>query len=134
MFEIDDDKVVKRPNDKTDYGAGGGDKGKKNFSDLLKCTDDPLFFMKNFMKARHPIKGVVPFDPYLYQIRLVNAYQKHRFNCILAGRQLGKCLTFYSNITKDGKQVKIGSLIHHSLKECCVSLLEKALLYCAKRT
>ena len=29
MFEIDDDKVVKRPNDKTDYGAGGGDKGNK---------------------------------------------------------------------------------------------------------
>lgn len=135
MFDINNDvEIVKKPHGKVDYGAGGSEQGQKNFSDLLKCAQDPLFFMRNFMKARHPLKGSVPFDPYPYQVKLVEAFQSHRFNIILAGRQLGKCSTFYSIINKDGKQVKIGSLIKISLKEYCVSLLEKALLYCAKRT
>ena len=94
MFDINDEvEIVKKPHGKLDYGAGGSEQGKKNFSDLLRCTQDPLFFMRNFMKARHPLRGSIPFDPYPFQIRLVNAFQNHRFNVILAARQCGKTET-----------------------------------------
>jgi hypothetical protein len=75
--------IVKRPNSKSDYTE-------QNLLDLFQCIEDPLFFMRNFMKIQHPMKGSVPFEPYEYQERMIRAFHENRFTINLTGRQLGK--------------------------------------------
>ena len=61
--------------------------------DLYKCTDPvdgPLHFIKNFVYIQHPVKGRVLFDPFDYQIDLVNTYHGNRFSINMLGRQMGK--------------------------------------------
>ena len=82
--------IVKRAHVKTDWTED-------KLQQLLKCSEDPLYFMENFMRIQHPTKGALPFVPYLYQRRMVKAMSDHRFSILMTGRQLGKttCATGY---------------------------------------
>jgi hypothetical protein len=67
---------------------------------LMKCMDPNtgyLHFAKNFFHIQHPVKGKVKFDPFDYQVRLLNAYHNHRFNINMLPRQSGKttCASAY---------------------------------------
>lgn len=75
--------IVKKPHAKIDYTE-------KNLLDLMQCMDDPLFFMKNFMKVQHPTRGALQFNPYLYQERMIRGMHEHRFACVMTARQCGK--------------------------------------------
>lgn len=75
--------VTKRPHSKSQY-----DEHDQN--DLAQCIADPLFFMRNFMKVQHPIKGQVPFIPYEYQERAIRAFHTQRFVITMMARQSGK--------------------------------------------
>jgi len=78
-----DFNVVKKPNTKTDYNAS-------KLDELLRCADDPLYFMETFMKIQHPLRGALPFHPYPYQRRMIKAMHENRFSIMMTGRQLGK--------------------------------------------
>tara|TARA_R100000458_G_scaffold1977_4_gene1664 strand:- start:11439 stop:12926 length:1488 start_codon:yes stop_codon:yes gene_type:complete len=54
-----------------------------------KCADDPVHFIKNYIKIIHPLRGQVPFDLYNFQTRIVNEIDSHRFNIIKKFRQAG---------------------------------------------
>lgn len=112
------DDATKRPNVKTGYSED-------DLSDLDLCVDSPLYFMKTFMRVQHPIRGALPFVPYPFQERIVNGIHEHRFTAVLTARQMGKCHTFDTNISKDGAQIKIGSLLRFFLKERLINLLER---------
>lgn len=58
--------------------------------ELHRCHEDPLYFMTNYMKVRHPTKGSIPFDMFDYQKRCIEAFVNNRWAIVLAGRQLGK--------------------------------------------
>lgn len=59
-------------------------------NEILLCGRDPVYFIKRYVKIRHPVKGVIPFSPLFdYQEQLVRDYQSERFNIILKARQLG---------------------------------------------
>lgn len=58
--------------------------------ELLKCSQDPIYFIKNYIKIQHPIKGAIPFDLYPYQERLIKSFQLNRYNIVLSARQTGK--------------------------------------------
>lgn len=75
--------IVKRPHTKSSYSE-------QNLLDLVMCIEDPFFFIKNFVKIQHPIKGAVPFEPYPFQYDLINAFNDQRFVCALTARQMGK--------------------------------------------
>lgn len=75
--------VVKRPNSKSSYTE-------ESLLDLVMCMEDPLFFIRNFMKIQHPLRGAVPFDPYPFQVDLVRAFHDNRFTIALTARQMGK--------------------------------------------
>ena len=63
---------------------------------LLKCSDPetgPFYFLKNFFYIQHPVKGKLVFEPFDYQVRLVESYHNHRFNVNLLPRQSGKTTT-----------------------------------------
>ena len=60
---------------------------------LEKCMDPvtgPLYFAKNFIQIQHPVKGSIPFHPYEYQERLLDAYTENKQCIAMLPRQMGK--------------------------------------------
>ena len=60
---------------------------------LEKCMDPvtgPLYFMRNFLKIQHPVRGAIDFEPYDYQVRLIEAYHNHKDVIAMLPRQMGK--------------------------------------------
>ena len=57
--------------------------------EIRKCGNDPIYFLKNYVKITHPLKGQIPFTTFDYQDVLLNDFNDHRFNVILKARQLG---------------------------------------------
>lgn len=58
-------------------------------AEVIKCGRDPAYFIRNYVKIQHPVRGLLPFDLYEYQAELLESYEEHRFNVILKARQLG---------------------------------------------
>ena len=65
----------------------------KMIMELARCSKDPIYFMRNYVKVQHPTKGVIPFDLYDYQERFVRCMHENRFVITLQPRQCGKTLT-----------------------------------------
>jgi hypothetical protein len=68
--------------------------------DLTLCMDPELgylHFAKHFAFIQHPVKGKLLFDPYEYQLRLMDSYHSYRFNINMMPRQTGKttCASIY---------------------------------------
>jgi len=61
--------------------------------ELKKCMEDPVYFMRNYVKVQHPKKGTIPFDLFEYQERFVRHMQENRFTITLQPRQCGKTVT-----------------------------------------
>lgn len=58
-------------------------------AEILRCGKDPVHFIRNYCKIRHPVRGLIPFSLFDYQEDLIRAYRTNRFNVILKARQLG---------------------------------------------
>jgi hypothetical protein len=68
--------------------------------DIAQCMDPDLgylHFAKHFAFIQHPVKGKLLFDPYEYQLRLMDSYHSYRFNINMMPRQTGKttCASIY---------------------------------------
>lgn len=61
--------------------------------ELLKCKNDPIYFIENYVHVVHPDKGIVLMKLYEYQKRLILAYHNNRRVLGMASRQLGKTTT-----------------------------------------
>ena len=57
--------------------------------EIVASGKDPVYFIDNYGKIAHPIKGMIPFSMYSFQKDIVGDYQDNRFNIILKARQLG---------------------------------------------
>ncbi len=60
---------------------------------LEACMDPvtgPIYFAKNFLKIQHPVRGSIPFKPYDYQERLIDAYHNNKQCIAMLPRQMGK--------------------------------------------
>tara|TARA_A100001515_G_scaffold120165_1_gene103034 strand:+ start:2179 stop:3771 length:1593 start_codon:yes stop_codon:yes gene_type:complete len=57
--------------------------------EILKCGKDPVYFINNYVKIAHPVRGLIPFKTYPFQSDVVQEFNDHRFNIILKARQLG---------------------------------------------
>jgi hypothetical protein len=58
--------------------------------ELTKCAMDPIYFIENYCKIVHPMHGVVNFNLYDYQKRLIELFHKERYSITCAARQVGK--------------------------------------------
>jgi Terminase large subunit, T4likevirus-type, N-terminal/Terminase RNaseH-like domain len=58
--------------------------------EFVKCSKDIHHFIKNYMKVVHIDKGLVPFDLYPYQVKIVDTMVKERFVIGKLPRQSGK--------------------------------------------
>lgn len=100
----------------------------KTMLELVQCVEDPLYFMRNFMKIQHPIKGALPFEPYPFQLDIIKAFHDNRFTIALTARQMGKCLFYNTHIKKSNKKIQIGTLVNQGFKGKLVDKLEKMLV------
>ena len=62
---------------------------KEMTKEIVKCGKDPVYFINNYAKISHPLRGLIPFKLYDYQEDLIRDYNDYRFNVILKARQLG---------------------------------------------
>ena len=57
--------------------------------EVVKSGKDPVYFINNYAKISHPMRGLIPFNTYDFQADLVKDFNDHRFTVILKARQLG---------------------------------------------
>lgn len=87
---------------------------KEDIRELMKCAQDPIHFIKNYIKVDHPIKGSIPFELYDYQENMVRLFESGRFSIVLSARQTGKCLEYATHINT--KRIKTGFLTRMMVK------------------
>ena len=58
-------------------------------AEIIRCGKDPHYFINNYVRIQHPVRGLIPFRMFDYQEELVQDYMDYRFNVILKGRQIG---------------------------------------------
>ena len=64
--------------------------------EIAKCADPvtgPQYFLENYFYIQHPTKGRLKYEPYEYQVRLVDSYHNYRYSINLMPRQTGKSTT-----------------------------------------
>ena len=63
---------------------------KKQVAEYLKCAEDPIYFIRSYIKIVSLDEGVIPFKMYDFQESMVDKFHKHRFNIAKLPRQSGK--------------------------------------------
>ena len=64
--------------------------------EFLKCKSDPVYFARNYIKIVSLDHGLVPFDMYPFQEKLIQNFHDQRFNICKMPRQTGKSTTCVS--------------------------------------
>jgi hypothetical protein len=64
--------------------------------EFLKCKEDPVYFARNYIKIVSLDHGLVPFEMYPFQEKLIENFHKNRFNICKMPRQTGKSTTCVS--------------------------------------
>ena len=57
--------------------------------EIIKCSNSFAYFCHKYVKILHPMDGLIPFVLYNYQRKVIDEYEKHRFNIISKFRQGG---------------------------------------------
>lgn len=65
----------------------------EQIKEVIRCCHPDTgyeYFMRHYFYIQHPMLGQTLYDPYPYQIQLIENYHCNRFSISLLGRQLGK--------------------------------------------
>ena len=62
----------------------------KQVKEFIKCAEDPIYFIKKYIKIVSLDEGVIPFNLYDFQETMVNRFHENRFNIAKLPRQSGK--------------------------------------------
>jgi len=76
---------------------------KKEVAEYIKCKDDVVYFLENYVNVVHVDRGLIPFKMYKFQRKLIEAITENRNVIVKSGRQVGKSTT------------TIGWLLHYIL-------------------
>jgi len=57
--------------------------------EIIKSGKDPGYFINNYARISHPMRGLIPFKTYDFQSALIDNFNDNRFTVILKARQLG---------------------------------------------
>ena len=66
---------------------------KHEVKEYVKCRDDIVYFLKNYVQVIHVDHGLIPFDLYDYQQDLIKTLEEHRYVIVKSARQSGKSVT-----------------------------------------
>lgn len=75
--------------------------------EIARCIQDPIYFIRNYVQIVHVDRGVIPFEMWPFQERMVRTFHENRFSIAKMPRQVGKttsvaayllwCVLFNSN-------------------------------------
>lgn len=83
-----------------------------------KCLENPIYFMKKYVKIQHPNRGTIPFNLFPFQEKTLQSLINEDFNIILKSRQLG--------ITTLTSAYSLWLMIFHSDKNIlCISITQE---------
>ena len=85
----------------------------QHIQDMMACMDPEngfIYFAKNFFHIQHPVKGKMLFDPFQYQLNLLNSYHNYRFNINMLPRQSGKALSLDTPIPTPSGWTTMGDI------------------------
>ena len=66
---------------------------KEQVQEYIKCSQDPIYFIKKYIKIVTLDKGLEPFELYDYQEKIVDTIQNNRYVIAKLPRQTGKSTT-----------------------------------------
>ena len=66
---------------------------KEQIKEVIKCSQDPEYFLHNYIKVISLDEGIVPFHPYPFQQELIHSFHDNRFTICKLPRQSGKSVT-----------------------------------------
>lgn len=66
----------------------------KQIEEYVRCSQDPVYFIKNYVKIISLDKGTIPFSLYDFQEDMIETVHRNRFVIAKCPRQSGKC--FYN--------------------------------------
>jgi len=61
--------------------------------EIVKCSEDPVYFINNYVKIVNVDKGLVPFEMWNFQEEMVDTFHNNRFSICKMPRQVGKTTT-----------------------------------------
>ena len=64
--------------------------------EFMACKNDPVYFAKRHVKIVSLDEGLVPFEPYDFQEKIIRNFHENRFNICKMPRQTGKSTTSVS--------------------------------------
>ena len=67
-----------------------------DIKEFLKCKDNPVYFAEKFVQIVNVDRGLIPFDMYPFQKKLIRNFHNNRFNICKMPRQTGKSTTCVS--------------------------------------
>ena len=65
----------------------------EQIAEFAKCANDPMYFIEQYVKIVHLERGLVPFELYDFQKKMVQTFHDNRFTICKVGRQSGKSVT-----------------------------------------
>ena len=65
----------------------------EQIAEIIQCTNDPVYFIKNYVKIVNVDHGLVDFDMWPFQENMVKEFHKNRFSICKMPRQVGKTTT-----------------------------------------
>jgi hypothetical protein len=57
--------------------------------EFKRCKDDPNYFISNYVKVEHQLLGLIQFNLFPFQEKIINDLENHRFNLLNKFRQAG---------------------------------------------
>lgn len=65
----------------------------EEIKEYIKCSKNPVYFCKKYLKVISLDEGLVPFELYPYQEKMFKHFNDNRFSIVLACRQSGKSIS-----------------------------------------
>lgn len=86
-------------------------------NEWVKCSQDPVYFIKKYCKIIHVDRGMIDFEMFEYQEEIIDIYKSERKVIVRLPRQMGKALDVQTPIlTPNGfvklKDISVGDLIY----------------------
>ena len=83
--------------------------------EFIKCKEDPVYFARNYIKIVSIDEGLVPFNMYPFQEKLIQNFHDNRFNICNMPRQTGKsttCVSYLLHYAVFNDNVNVAILAH----------------------
>lgn len=87
----------------------------EQIQEYVKCADDPIYFIKTYVKIIHVDHGLVPFSLWDFQETMIRMMIEDRYTIYCMPRQIGKCVQANTNIRVRNK--KTGEISEISAKD-----------------